>query len=205
MVPPVNIGTPEIERALAGDNRAGRTLVQYLMPQVQARVNAALMRRASASGGRVIRQEVLDLSQEVFAHLFAQDGKALRSWQPGREATLKTFVGRIAERRVASIMRSARRSPWTETPIEPSTLDRNESAAHLPEGLVAGREELRAVLDALRANLTPLGFELFGELIVEQRSVAEVCEARQMSPEAVYAWRSRLRKAAREALIEVNA
>lgn len=196
------VGRDEIERALAGDAAAGRALVELLLPHVQKRVNAALCRRAS--GGRVVRQEVLDLTQEVFVALFRDDGRALRAWDPNREATLKTFVGRIAERRVASIMRSARASPWTEIPTESAALERTSAKASGPESLVGHRQELAAVLDILRAELSPLGYDLFREIVVEQRSVEEVCAAREMSADAVYAWRSRLRKSMRAALQRVR-
>ncbi len=198
------VGTDEIERALAGEPAAGRALMQQLLPHVQKRVCAALMRRAAAGRGRVVRQEVLDLTQEVFVALLKDDGKVLRTWDPQREASLNTFVGRVAERRVASIMRSARRSPWTETPTESASLERVSGQARAPEALVGDREELAAVLDLLRATLSPLGFDLFRDIVVEQRTVEEICSARSMSADAVYAWRSRLRKAMRKALLQVR-
>ena len=48
--------------------------------------------------------------------------------------------------------------------------------------------------DRLRETLSPLGFHMFRLLYVEDRSVEETATTVKMSAEAVYAWRSRLRK-----------
>ena len=50
--------------------------------------------------------------------------------------------------------------------------------------------------ERLRETLTPLGLRLFELLYVEERSVEEVCAATTLSADAVYAWRSRLRRTA---------
>lgn len=193
-----------VERALSGDRMAARALISALTPYVQSRVNAALTRRAAASGGRVVRQEVLDLTQEVFVALFEKDGKALRAWDPDRGASLTTWVSRVAERRVASIMRSAKRSPWTETPLESAALERTAGQTASAHARVSSRDQLARVLDALRAELSPLGYDLFVELVVEQRPVDEICAARDMTRNAIYVWRNRLKKAAREALARLT-
>ena len=65
-----------------------------------------------------MRQEVEDMTQDVFAMLFAHDGKVLRSWDEERGMGIVGFVGLVAERHVASMMRSGRRNPWKDTPEE---------------------------------------------------------------------------------------
>lgn len=191
----------EIERALSGDRAAARALFDLLQPVIQRRVYAALQRRAH--GGRVVRQEVLDLTQEVCVALFEKQGQALRRWDPGKGASLTTWVGRIAEHTVASIMRSGRRSPWSDTPTEDSALEHAAGASRPAESAVASRDVLAQVLEVLRAELSPLGYALFIELIVEERDVADVCAARDMTSGAVYVWRTRLKKAARAAYEQV--
>src|SRR5262245_51304251 len=112
-----NAVTPEqVNAALGGDKGAIRALVAALSPVIQARVARALLRRRAASKARDIRQEVEDLTQEVFVALFADGGRTLREWSPSRGLSLLNFAGLVAEREVASIMRSGRRSPWTEDP-----------------------------------------------------------------------------------------
>jgi RNA polymerase sigma-70 factor (ECF subfamily) len=193
-----------VDRALAGDRAAQRALMLALLPFVQRRVNAALVRRAAAGGGRPVRQEVLDLTQDVFVALFENDARALRRWDPAGGAALTTWVARIAEHVVASVLRSGRRSPWTETPLETGDLERVAGQAPSAHDAVADRQQLGAVLDTLSAELSPLGYELFVELVVEQRDVDDVCRARGMTPNAVYLWRNRLKKAAQETLARLT-
>src|SRR5262245_39126253 len=107
----------EVHRALAGDDQALNRLVAMLTPVIQSRVARGLLsRRVGSASGRNVRQEVEDLTQEVFLVLFADGGKVLRSWEPERGLTLPNFVGLVAERQTASILRSGKRNPWREDP-----------------------------------------------------------------------------------------
>jgi RNA polymerase sigma factor (sigma-70 family) len=189
-----------IDRALSGDATAIGALVDRLTPIVQARVARALTRRHAEARGRRIRQEVEDMTQEVFLALFDQDGRALRAWDPDRGASLENFVGLVAERQVASILRSGRRSPWVEDPTTKDELVavvvEEDGGPSSPEHAAADRELLAAMLDALRVRLSPLGLEMFRHLFVEQADVPEICARTGLQAGAVYAWRTRLRKIA---------
>lgn len=194
----VTEGTSElVERALARDGEALRALVDALTPVIQARVARALLRRAAAASGRNIRQEVADLTQDVFAALFAEQGKALRAWKPERGLSLANFVGFVAERQVASILRTTRRSPWTEDPTLMEELDTPEDSPSV-ELRLESQQMLEALLDRLREELSPLGLSLFEHIFIQQRTVPEVCEQTGMSREAVYAWQSRLGRLSRK-------
>ena len=191
------MSTPElVQAALSGDRAAVRALCASLAPLVQARVAKALLRRQRSGVRRAVREEVLDLTQEVFVALFEREGHLLRAWDPARGLSLPNFVGLIAEREVASILRSGVRSPYTlddaldEGALEPL------AAPEAVEGLVASRETLEKLLDALRARLSPLGLQMFRLLFVEERTIEEICQAMTMRPDAVYAWRSRLSRQA---------
>jgi RNA polymerase sigma-70 factor (ECF subfamily) len=181
--------------ALAGDAAAMHWLVALLSPVIQARVARALLRRAC--GGRSTRQEVEDMTQEVFVALFEDGGKVLRSWEPDRGMSLANFVGLVAEREAVSILRSGRRSPWTEDPTLSEELERPSDDAVGPEARMASQELLAAILDQMRAALSPKGLDLFERLYVREESVEAVCAATGMSHDAVYAWRSRLGKLVR--------
>lgn len=182
-----------VERALDGDDPACRTLIDALTPTIQARVHRALDRRAALGRGRVIRQEVLDMTQDVFLALFADDGRVLRRWDPARGAALPTFVGLVAEREVRAILRSRRRSPWTEDPTQPDDLVA-ASAPAAAEQRVGDKETLRQVLAQLHDRLSDRGLELFEALVVQGRPVDDVAVAHGMTRDAVYTWRSRLKK-----------
>jgi RNA polymerase sigma-70 factor (ECF subfamily) len=191
-----------LNRALAGDAAAAHKLVRVLLPVVQVRVARVLARRGRRSN-RDVRQEVEDLAQEVFAALFENDGRVLRAWDAKRGLSLASFCGLVAEREAASILRSGRRSPWTEDATESEELERDAGIAPDAEISIASREQLERLADRLREELSPRGLEMFQRLVVDEETVESVCAATGMTPDAVYAWKSRLSKLARKLAAEL--
>ncbi len=198
-----------VERAMSGDSRAIRALVDALTPTIQARVARALIRRGSVAG-RDVRQEVEDLVQDVFAYLFDSDGKVLRQWEPEKGMGLRGFVGLITERRVASALRSPKRSPFTrEEPTATADADgvsiEPAAPAHDgPERVALNRDAMRTVVERMERALSPMGFRVFRLLFCEERSPVDVQEELGLSADAVYAWRSRIRKTARVLAAELR-
>ena len=156
------------------------------------------------AGGRDVRQEVEDLSQDVFLALFSRDGYVLRTWQAERGLSLENFVGLIAERQVLSFLRSGRRNPWKEEPLLASDELDPEAPESGPEAAASSREHLALLLGRLREELSPLGWRLFELLFVREMSQSEVEAATGLSADAVYAWRSRLRRLAQKVLAEMS-
>jgi RNA polymerase sigma factor (sigma-70 family) len=193
-----------VRRALAGDQTALTRLVAGLTPIVQARVARTLLARRSRLGsGRDVRQEVEDLSQDVFLSLFSRGAHVLRSWHAERGLSLENFVGLVAERQVVSFLRSGRRNPWKEEPSPAEELDTTAPDVS-PEEVAASREQLGLLLDRLREKLSPLGYRLFKLLFVQEMSVPETMAASGLSADAVYAWKSRLRRMAQQLLAELS-
>lgn len=192
-----------IDEALRGDEGALRALIDELSSVIQARVVRVLLRRRDLSGNRDVRQEVEDITQEVFGSLFANEGRVLRSWDPSKGLSLKNFVGLVAEREVASILRTGKRNPWRDDPTLDGELNEWMTDAPGPEQQVASREQLAMVLDEVRMRLSPLGLGMFQRLIVEGRAIADICDEMGMTPEAVYAWRSRCAKLLRHIAAEI--
>ncbi len=193
-----------LDLALSGDSAATRRLVGTLVPIVQARVVRTLLRRRGAAG-RDVRQEVEDLAQEVFAALFADGGKVLRAWDASRGLSLASFCGLIAEREAASILRSGRRSPWTEAATELDELEKSLAEVPDVEVRVSSREQLAGLIDRVRGALSPRGLELFHRLVVEEESVESVCTSTGMTTDAVYGWKSRITKVVRKLAAEMAA
>ena len=190
--------------ALAGERLAVARLVATLTPVVQARVARTLLsRRFTRGAGRDVRPEVEDLSQDVFLALFASDGRVLRSWAAERGLSLENFVGLVSERHVVSFLRSGRRNPWKEEPTAGEDLDVRVDEPD-PEEVAASRQQLRLLLDRLRESLSPLGMHLFQLLFVQELSLQEAMAVSGLSADAVYAWRSRLRRLARELMSELS-
>ena len=172
-----------------------RGLVDLLSPVIERRVAAALWRR---SPGRDVRQELEDITQEVFVALFAADGKALRAWDPARGMSLPNFVGLLAQHQVASILRTGRTHPWRDEPTESATLEALADGGPLPEAVVSSREKMTLLLGRIRERLSPRGLELFERLVVNEEPLEELTAATGMTRDALYQWRSRLVKLARE-------
>ncbi|MFI5302749.1 MAG: RNA polymerase sigma factor [Polyangiales bacterium] len=193
----------QLARALEGDGAAVRAFVATHTPVIQARAARSLMRRGGARD-RDPRQELADLVQEVFIVLFRDDGRVLRSWQPDRGLSLQNFIGLVAEREVRQIAMSGRRSPWALNPAEDDDLERNAEPVDGVEAQVASREIFDRLQARLADELHDKALELFRLLIVDEVPVPEVCALTKLSTDAVYAWRSRLLKRAREMLVEIQ-
>lgn len=183
-----------MKQALEGDREALRALLARLTPVIQARVVRALLLRQRQGLARAVRQEVEDLTQEVFVALFDQGGRALLAWDPTRGLSLENFVGLVTQRQVASIFRSGRRSPWTEDPTEAEVLAEAQGESPSPEDPVLEADFLDQLLLRFREQATPLALQMFELLWVRELPVASVCEQVGMREDAVYAWRSRLRR-----------
>lgn len=196
-----------LDRALSDvprDRVAVRQLVSLLAPVVHARVARTLVRRRGGTG-RDVRQEVEDLAQDVFAALFADEAKVLRAWDETRGLSLVSFCGLVAEREAASILRSGRRSPWTEAATELDDLEKSLAEVPDAEVAIASREQLQRLVDRLREALSPRGLELFHRLIVEEETVGSVCASTGMTADAVYAWKSRIAKVIRKLAADMAA
>jgi DNA-directed RNA polymerase specialized sigma24 family protein len=187
----------QIARAVSGEPVAVRALIGELTPVVQARVARVLIRGGGAQRGSLLRQDVADLTQDVLASLFADGGKILKSWRPDGGLGLPGFVGMVAEREALSRVRSRRRSPMTEAPTDDVALERVAGSTDA-EGEVLTRSALGRVVRGLERALSPLGMRVFRALFVEEADVETACRELELSPEALYQWRTRIRKAARD-------
>ena len=196
-------GEAVLAGALAREPEAVRRLVAILTPVIQARV-ARVLYRQGVLAGREARQEVRDLAQEVFAILFANDARVLRRWDPERGLSLANFVGRVAEQEAKSILRSKRRSPFTDEPVEEATLERGRSEESL-ERDVGNREMLQLLLARLEQELSPLGRQVFDLVWRQQKPTEQVCAELGLTKDAAHAWRSRIMKRARALRGELEA
>lgn len=178
--------------ALRGDARAMATLIDHLAPAVHAEVGGILRKRASARQNA--EQEIEDLVQEVFAFLFGDGARALRAWRPDGGRALISFVRLLARHQTCSILRNAKRNPWTDEPMAPELVADAAGAIDGPEREIVSRQMLNRLLDRLLPELTPRGMLLFQVLYVEQRPPEDACLEAGLSREAVYSWRKRIKR-----------
>lgn len=193
-----------VDRALKGDAERMDALVAALAPVVHTRAARAMLRRKQQSRGRDLRTDLEDLVQEVFAALFAREGRALRQWDPSRGLSFAGFVGFLAEREVGMLMRTGKRNPWTE---DPTMDDRLVYLSGQDEGVlerIESRDLLDRLSERLRERLSPRGRQYFSLLYVENMSVQDAADSTGTTKQALYAWRSRLTKMLRELRNEIE-
>ncbi len=137
--------------------------------------------------------------------LVEHDFRALRAWDGARGRSLESFVGLLAEHVVISVVRNGRRTPWREETWATEDLDA-QNAAPGPdiEARLLSRNLLELVAERLGAELSPRGWEVFVLLVIEERSPEDVAELLQVDRGAIYSWRSRLAKRARELAGELS-
>lgn len=180
-----------VRAALTGDRGAIRRLVGRLRPVVHTEVAHVLLSRAAAAG-RNARQELEDLVQEVFARLWADDGKLLRRWDPSRGRSLDSWVRLVARSRALDQLRSRRRTPLQGEALDEGELERAANlGASTITGTLGAREDLARIQARLREQLSERDWMLFIALFAEGASVQQVSEEIGMTTAAVYQWKSR--------------
>ncbi len=191
-----------LARALEGDARAIRALVDLLAPVIHARVTRILFTRFRSE--RDLAEAAADGAQEVFAVLFAEDGKVLRSWDPERGLSLQNFVGLVAERNALSQLRAGSRAGVRERATTDDDLVAQAGVEASPESGIGRRMLFDAVVARVESELTPQGKRLFELLFIEDRAIEDICAEVGMTADAAYAWRSRLLKAVRRVTAEIE-
>jgi RNA polymerase sigma factor (sigma-70 family) len=186
-----------VRRALRGDTKSVRALVQRLTPVFQARAVRALLRSGRGLLPRDVRQEVEDMVQTLFIIFFANDGKLFFDWDPARGKTFDGYVALVADCRLASVLRTRRGRVWPDDPTEVEVLENSTEIQLGPEPVVHSREELELIMRRFKEVATERGHELFVLLYVEERSAEEVSAITGLSVENVHQHKSRLGKLAR--------
>lgn len=178
-----------LDRAMAKDAIAVASLIEALTPVVRARVARALAR----CRGRAVSHDIDDLSQETFAALFVDDGRALRAWQPDRGLPFLSFVGFLAGRAAGMALRARKRDPRIEQPTEADSLalfcGARSTTAHLE-----ARDELRHVLGQAQRRLSGTGWSYLQWLLLEDRPVSAVTRETGASADVIYTWRARIKR-----------
>lgn len=187
--------TPEqVRAALSGDAKTMARLVAVLTPVIQARA-ARVLCRSGATTRDAVRQEVEDLVQTIFVALFSSDGRVLRSWDPEKGSQLRSFVALVAEREAVSILRTRKRNPFTEAPTDADAIERAQPTADAHRVLLT-RNMMEEVARRMRGALSEQGYEIFELLFCRERNADSIAELLGLTMDAIYAWRSRIRKTA---------
>jgi len=140
--------------------------------------------------------EVDDLTQHVLAHLFAHEARALASWQDSRGVSYPSYVWMVAERTAISLLRRRDHNPREEYSADPVDLDQRPAQARDSEDGFACRDHSRALVERLDRELSPTGQKVLRALYAEDLSIEEASRTLGVSADALYTWRSRIRKRA---------
>ena len=192
-----------LESALAGSRADLRSLVAVLSPVIHQRVARALLTSGAGRQVRNIREEVNDLTQEIFGLLFADDARLLRAWQPERGRSLRNYVGLIARTRAISILRTAKRNPWQDDLMDETTVAQLEARSGGAEGELASRQLYEVATSRVLERQSARGARMYQLLIAQGIEIREVCDLTGLSENSVYQWRSRLVRALRKEMSEL--
>jgi DNA-directed RNA polymerase specialized sigma24 family protein len=187
-----------VQRWLRGDSDAREVLLGRLQPIVRQRVSRVMERQ-----GHATVYDANDLLQDVMILLLERHERILGLWDPRRGLSLEGFVGLIAQRTAATILRSGRKAGWAEQATQNSDLP-IEVDARTPEQHIAHKEELELILRRVKARLSARGAELLDALLESPDALNQLREQFHMSPAAVHSFKNRLRELWRSEAMAVN-
>jgi RNA polymerase sigma-70 factor (ECF subfamily) len=195
------------DAAMERDPDALCSLVRSLLPVIKSRVRRALSRAAARRGIAPGHHDGDDLVQDVLVALFEKDARTLRAWDDARGASLVSFVGIVADHRIASILRSHRRRRCLSSlgdDLGELALEGAADPSAPPDARAVSRDLGSKLLQRLNEELSPRSFGLFVALFVDRDPVPEVCARWGMTPRAVWARRCRLKKRIRQLAGEID-
>lgn len=187
------VGTPSHEahlaEAAAGSTAALHDLIIHMIPTMRRRIRHLAMRVRHGGGGCPYEGE--DILQHAVLLLLQRGSRILRQWDQTRGLSIEGFFGLYAERVACSWLRSGRLSGWAEKASPPEEFERH---SHLTiEAVLEDRDTLSKVLGQICEHLDDSKRELFRALILEPLPVPCVSRKFNLSPNAVYCARRRLR------------
>lgn len=172
----------DLRAAIAGDPRAVRAFVQEYGPLLRALI------RQMVVGAWLEREE--DLLQELLLALFSDGARVLRTWDPTKGRSLKSFIWLFGRHRTIDWLRRQRRTQ-REQPMEDRALVQkiHEATEDEPEAPYW----LDPLLSAFRSEFSKEDQRLVEMLFLEERPVREVATTLEMSEDAVYQRRHRIK------------
>lgn len=181
----------QLERAVSGRDRgAVRQVVHALTPILRSRVVMALVRMGGRSRGS-LDSDADDFVQEVFVRLFANGGQKLLGWDPGR-GSASAYFGVMATRVALDLLRVKKNNPYFEEPVDDAAAPAEDERPD-PLQRTLDRASLWALGECLRARLNPRDRQIFELSLVRGWSDEEVREHLELSRDALYQARRRLR------------
>lgn len=172
----------ELQAVIRGEPTAVRNFIREFVPMFQAVI------RKRVFGPWLEAEE--DLVQEILTGLFANSARALRAWDPNKGRTLKNFLWVFAEQRIIDWMRMKRHA--REEPTETNALLRKADAeSALPQS--EAPDWLEPLMARFRAECSAEDQRIVELSYLEERSVREIATLLNLSEDAVYQRRHRIK------------
>ncbi|MFO0762048.1 MAG: hypothetical protein U0359_36750 [Byssovorax sp.] len=179
-----------LDRALRGERTAANQFARVIFPIVEARVSSKLLQMVNPRRYGDIPGMKEDCTQHVLATLFEQNWHKLRLWD-ARRGPLVAFIRMIAVKETAGWW--VKRAKRAEV-VDPDVADERPDPAPAQDRLAISREELRRIHEGMKKERSALCWTMYLLLFVDDLSVDEVRERMDMSEDAVFAWRMRIRR-----------
>ena len=183
-----------VDAALSRRTGAARALVAHLKPTIRIQATRVLLADSHGTGVRNLEAEVDDLVQDVLLKLFADDARVLRTW--GGHASICTWVAKVTRRHVGGALRYRSSNPWSLLPVDDDAITYAVRTDHF-EDQIATKQIWQTAWSRLMKELSPRGRQLADQLIADQSDPDHVSAVTGLSMDAVYQWRSRIRRSLR--------
>ena len=188
-----------VNQAIAGERFAIRRLIRLLTPVIQSSVAHVLTRTNSDFSNRNIHSEVADYCQDIFMILFKSDSKILRSWDQKKGMSLNSFISLIAKRRVISALRQNQVTLRLDDKIIEQKIESHRNVPDIETQFI-DRQLLLSIISHLKSDISELGYDLFVQLFLFERTPEEISIKTGISKNSIYVWKSRLRNKAKNIL-----
>lgn len=133
-----------------------------------------------------------DILQQVLLELFRKDMRLLRTWDPQKGRSLRSYLCKLAERRAYDALRGRR--DRMERSMDDLTL---EALVDLPHEALArqGRtQRFAAALDAFRGKCRDDEWSFFSLCFIEEQPIRDIAQALAISEPTAHQRRYRLRQ-----------
>lgn len=183
-----------VSGCLAGDPKRVELLVRRYTPLLRARVRATLLGPRGLHGRLASADDVDDVVQEIFTHLFRDRGHVLRQWDEER-GSLEAWLATIAIRESHHWLdhhRAARRGGGV-LHRGPDDLGSVAGTTAPADDQLEQQQTLMKMEQALKEELSDKGWLFFQLLYVEELEVEEITRTLGVSRDVVYTWRKRIK------------
>lgn len=167
-----------IVRTVQGDQSATQALVEILRPIFEKEAAYAIV-RVYGTG-----EDVKELTNEIFADLFADGARLLRRFDPQKGETPEEYFRHFARLRCTGFARDES-DQLLESTMVLSELDELLVGEH-PETVLLEELDAQSKLRRIAEVLSPLEYDLFTRRVLKGEETQVICAAMNLSSDALF-------------------